>query len=85
MKQAAGIRFTLHAERMLVERRIERSWVERTIDQPDAIEKDPLDIQLLRYYRRIPERGGRFLRVVCRPEPGTTVVVTAFFDRSRTP
>jgi hypothetical protein len=74
--------FTQHAEQMLVERRIDRAWVEATIRNPDALEADPTRPGVFRAFGRIAERDGRFLRVVY--APGETIrILTVFFDRKR--
>ena len=58
------ISLTRHAADMLVERGIERQWVDRTVNEPDAIEPDPERGNVFRAFRSIPERQGRVLRVV---------------------
>jgi hypothetical protein len=68
---------------MLVERKIEASWVELAIREPEAVEPDPLRPGVLLAFRRVPERGGRFLRVVYVQDSNLIRVLTAFFDRNR--
>jgi hypothetical protein len=75
--------FTHHAEEMLVERRIDRAWVEATIQNPDDLEADPTRPGVFRAFRRIAERDGRFLRVVYASGGETTRILTVFFDRRR--
>ena len=77
------IKFTRHAEDMLAERGIDRNWVERTINQPDAIEPDTARADVTRAFRSIPERDGRVLRVVYSTTDEQIRVITAFFDRAR--
>jgi len=68
---------------MLVERGIERAWVELTIAAPATVETDLERPEVLRAFRRIPERGGRYLRV-CYALAGDAIrIVTVFFDRQR--
>jgi len=43
---------------------------------------DPTDSTLERRYARIPEKGNRVLRVVCRQAGDTIEVITVFFDRN---
>jgi hypothetical protein len=74
---------TGHAEDMLIERRIDRSWVEETIRNPEALEDDPAQAGAFRAFRRIPERDGRYLRVAYVQENEKVRVLTAFFDRGR--
>jgi hypothetical protein len=68
---------------MLVEREIDPSWVEIAIREPDAVEADPKRADVLLAFRRIPERGGRILRVAYVPAGDTVRVLTLFFDRTR--
>jgi hypothetical protein len=75
--------FTQHAEEMLVERRIDRAWVEATVQNPDAVEPDPTRPDVFRAFSRIAERDGRFLRVVYAPDGDTIRILTVFFDRTR--
>ena len=79
------ISFTRDAEAMLAERNIERAWVEATIASPESVEADPKRPAVYRAYRRFPERGGRFLRVVYTLAGDRVRLVTAFFDRGRKP
>lgn len=37
MAKEFACQFTVHAVQMLVERRIEREWVERVLAQPDGV------------------------------------------------
>jgi Domain of unknown function (DUF4258) len=73
--------FTTHALGRMTLRQIEYAWVEATIDQPEHSEPDPHDPALTRAWRRIPEHGGRVLRVVFRRSGGDIVVVSTVFDR----
>jgi hypothetical protein len=77
--------FTRHAEDMLAERRIERTWVESTVRETENVESDPTKPNLLRAYRRIPERSGLWLRVVYEPVDDVMKIVTMFFDRGYRP
>jgi hypothetical protein len=70
---------------MLIERNIERTWVETTIASPESVEADPERPEVLRAYRRIPEHGGRFLRVVYALAGDSVRIVTVFFDRRHKP
>jgi hypothetical protein len=70
---------------MLVQREIDRQWVTATVFSPDFVEADPTRPDVFRAFRAIAERGGRFLRVVYVPEGEDFRIVTAFFDRARSP
>jgi Domain of unknown function (DUF4258) len=80
---AIPIVLTTHAQDMLVERVIDRTWVEATIRQPDALVDDPSRSGVKRAFRRVAERDGRYLRVVYIQEDDKIRVLTAFFDRGR--
>jgi Domain of unknown function (DUF4258) len=77
------ITFTRHAETMLVERDIDRDWVDRTIRMPDEIEPESASKNIFRAFRSIPERDGRVLRVVYSQTNDRIRVITAFFDRAK--
>ena len=53
---------TTHARNMLVERGIDEQWVWATIREPDGTEIGADGN--LHLWRAIPEREGRFLRVI---------------------
>ena len=71
--------FTEHAEQMLAEREIQKSWVALTVGQSQRREEQ--GDGMVHYLRAIPERGGRILRVIVNPEKEPPLVVTAFLDR----
>ena len=73
--------FTAHARLRMGVRAIDVTWIEDVIRQPARIMPDPNDPSLTRAWRRIPERGGRALRVVYRQAGGDIVVVSVVFDR----
>ena len=75
--------YTRHAEEMLVERDLSRSWIETTITHPEMVEPDPDRPNVLRAYRRIPERRGLWLRVAYVLAGDSARVITAFFDRAQ--
>jgi hypothetical protein len=73
--------FSNHALRTLTEREILVEWVERTQEAPDLILADPNDATVERCFRRIPEFGGRVLRVAVNRTVEPNRVVSVFFDR----
>lgn len=75
--------FTRHAESMLAERSIDRSWVEQTVRKPEVVEPDPSRSNTFRAFRAIPERNDRVLRVVYTATDSELRIITAFFDRAR--
>jgi len=68
---------------MLAERSLERSWIERTVWEPDSVEPDPTRSGVMRAFRAIPERDGRILRVAYVSSHDAVRVLTVFFDRNR--
>ncbi len=77
--EIAGYRVSKHLEEYLKEERahIRQEWLERTLNNPDFIEE--LSEEEMRLWKKIPEFGNRFLRVVINPKG--KVIITAFFDR----
>jgi hypothetical protein len=71
--------YTQHFEDMLLERQIDRSWVERVVSEPEHIE-EPGD-GTRHYLRRITERGERWLRAIVNVSAQPPCVVIIFFDR----
>lgn len=64
------------------EREIAIEWVERTLNNPELVLPDPEDASIERRYRRIPEFGGRVLRVAVNVTVEPLRVVSVFFDRA---
>ena len=54
---------TKHAQKVLDEREIRVEWLERTLSAPELVLPDPAAATVERRFRRIPEFGGRVLRV----------------------
>ena len=75
------IEFTRHALDVMDERRIERAWVEWTVERPVRRLADPHDEEVERFYRNIPERGDHVLRVAVNTTATPWRVVSVFFDR----
>jgi hypothetical protein len=78
-----GMKFQLtkHAQRALAEREIPIEWVERTLEAPELTLPDPNDTTVQRCFRRIPEFGGRVLRVTVNRTVEPKRVVSVFCDR----
>ncbi len=74
-------RLTKHAEETIAARRISRTWVERVLAEPLALERDKEDPTLRHALGRVPEHGDMILRVVYNETTLPWSVVTAFFDR----
>ena len=65
----------------MAERMISAAWVERTVGAPELRAPDPNDSDVEQFFRRVPERGGRVLRVAVNTGVVPWRVVSVFFDR----
>jgi hypothetical protein len=72
---------TAHAEDAILERNLDRSWIERTVWEPEWYHPDPYRPGVERRFRVIPEFGGRVLRVACLETADEIRILTVFFDR----
>jgi uncharacterized DUF497 family protein len=72
---------TQHAKDMLTKRRIDVAWIEKAVDSPNLVVPDPLDTTLEQRFVKIPEYGGRVLKVVVNKMASPERVVSAYFDR----
>lgn len=72
---------TAHAQQMCSERAIKPEWIQLALSDPAATQPDQRDPALTNKLRRIPENGGRVLRVVIDPAAIPPRVITLFFDR----
>jgi hypothetical protein len=70
--------YTKHAENVIFERKIERSWVDTTVEKPDYSRIG--DDGNIHYFRSITEHEGRILHVVVTVSIPPKVI-TVFFDR----
>ncbi len=76
---------TQHARDAMEKRQIAIAWVEQTLKQPERTEPDSMDKELEHRFSTIAEFDGRVLRVIVNRTTIPQRVVTAFFDRKRTP
>ena len=76
------LEYTRHAAHAMEERKITKDWVETVVTEPSLRTPDPNDTEVERFFRRIPERGGRVLRVAVNTRVAPWRVVSVFFDRS---
>jgi hypothetical protein len=58
------IRLTKHAEEAIEQRCIQPTWLEAAVLSPDWTSPDLRHPDRTRYFKSIPEFGGRILRVV---------------------
>ena len=72
---------TKHAQKALDEREIPVEWLERTFAGPELVLPDPDDATVERRFLRIPEFGGRVLRVAVNTTVEPNRIVSVFFDR----
>jgi len=80
VRSERAIAFVGHAIEAMVERGISTEWVERTVLDPTVVRANASHSGRKLAFRRIPEHGGRWLRVVYEEDEGI-LVVTTFFDR----
>ena len=73
---------TKHAAQAMTERVIALEWVEKAVTEPELRIPDPNDPDLERFFRRVPERGDKVLRVVVNTHAVPWRVITTFFDRT---
>jgi hypothetical protein len=71
--------YSKHFKDMLRERDIDLAWVEHSMSEPEMTEEH--DDGTRHYLRKIPERDGRWLRVVVNTAVQPNQTVTVFFDR----
>ena len=77
------LEYTRHAAYAMTERMISRSWVEAAVMEPSLRAPDPNDPEVERFFRSIPDRDGRVLRVVVNTRATPWRVVSVFFDRNK--
>ena len=65
----------------MAEREIPKEWVEGTVGAPELRTPDPDDPLVERFFRTVPEKDNRVLRVAVNIHVSPWRVVTAFFDR----
>ena len=82
MEETDQVHFTDHAKHAISERNINISWIEETISNPEMRIPDPVDRTAERFYRKIPDKGNRVLRVVINTTTLPWRVVSVFFDRT---
>ena len=73
---------TKHAKKVMEERGILDDWVVRTFSSAELTRPDPKDARVEQRFRRIPEFGGRILRVVVNKAVEPKRILSVFFDRA---
>ena len=77
-----ALEYTKHARHVMGERLIPVEWVELAVAEPALRRTDPNDPQVERFFRPIPQHGGRALRVAVNTSVVPWRVVSVFFDRN---
>lgn len=79
MSERTELAYSKHFKDMLRERDINLAWVEHAMSEPEMTEEHDDDTR--HYLRKVPERDGRWLRVVVNTMVQPNQAVTVFFDR----
>ena len=79
--QSSELAYSWHALIVMAEREILPEWVEATVSDPVLRTNDPHDSAVERFYRTIPARNRRVLRVAVNTRVAPWRVVSVFFDR----
>ena len=73
--------YTQHALRRMEKRKLQKEWIDRTVNNPALIEAAAFDSSLEHRLAPVPELANRVLRViVSRDEPKR--VITVHLDRN---
>lgn len=70
-----------HAEKVIIERNIKKTWILETFRYPDKVEIDQKNINLEHKLKVITQNDNRVLRIVCNISENPPLIVTAFLDR----
>lgn len=68
-----------HSLEQIVEREIDKSWVEDTLSNPDDIIE--IDENEVHFIKKIIDYNNRYLRVIVNPKKEPITIITLFFDR----
>ena len=80
--ESVPLNFTRHAVDAMAERMIPEEWVQRVVAKPALRISDPVDPEVERFFRGIPEHNNRVLRVAVNTHVAPWRVVSVFFDRN---
>ena len=72
---------TKHAEERIAERGINLEWVKQVLSNPEQIDPDKEDPEVLHALGVVPEYGGRVLRVMYNQTVTPWRIVSVHFDR----
>jgi len=73
------MKYTKHFKDMMEERLIQSSWIEQTLNEPETVKDKPDGTR--HFFRRIPEKGNRWLHIVVNIKTKPSKAITVFFDR----
>jgi hypothetical protein len=77
---------TDHAYKRCLRRGIKEAWIREALENPETIEQDAYDSDLVHALWPVPEKGFRVLRVIYNEIVHPVAVVTAFFgSRAKAP
>ena len=79
LNEIQGFVFSIHANAMVLERKIKTEWIKVTLEESEKCEID--ENGCIHYIKTIPEFGLHRLRVVVNPNVQPSKIVTLFFDR----
>ena len=71
--------YSKHSLEQIVEREIDKSWVEDTLSNPDDIIE--IDENEVHFIKKIIDYNNRYLRVIVNPKKEPITIITLFFDR----
>ncbi len=72
---------SVHAQKVIYERKIKLEWIEDTVNNPDIIEVDLKSRELEHKLKIIKENDNKVLRVIYNKTVKPIMIVTSFFDR----
>lgn len=73
-------RISDHAAKRMKQRRVLPEWVTAALENPDSIENDQEDPNLVHARKAIPDRGFKILRVIYNETTEPITVVTVYFE-----
>ncbi|MFA4922695.1 MAG: DUF4258 domain-containing protein [Ignavibacteriaceae bacterium] len=69
---------SIHAQKVIYERKINLGWIENAINNPDKIEVDAECVELEHKLKIVKENGNKVLRVICKMSVKPVLIVMAF-------
>ena len=72
-------KYSKHSLEQILERGIEKSWVDETLSNPDDIIE--IDENEVHFIKKIVAYNNRYLRVIVNPKKVPITIITLFFDR----